>query len=155
MNSDETTVDAGDAKPNLIVTDFGATSTFFQKSDNGSHAVLKLVNESDKVYGTTYWSFSMPSSSIANSMYSLILKSGTYFDAFNSVGTSQAENTTYNGGTGTYAQNPGRFVGKTGQDIQYSYQNISKDRDYNTYGEIARSQSTNSYPLEILSLIHI
>ena len=149
VNSDETTVDAGDAKPNLIVTDFGATSTFFQKSDNGSHAVLKLVNESDKVYGTTYWSFSMPSSSHNNSMYSLILKSGTYYDAFNSVGTSQAENTTYNGGTGTYTQNPGRFVGLVGQDVQYSYQDIAKNRDYNTYGEIARTQSTNSYPLEI------
>ena len=149
VNSDETSTDAGDAKPNLIVTDFGATSTFFQKSDNGYHAVLKLVNEADKTYGTTYYSFSMPPSGQTGEMYSMIVKSGTYYDAFNSVGTSQQENTADNGGTGTYGQYPGRFVGKLGQDLQNAQQNIAKDRQHNTYGDIARTQSTNSYPLEI------
>tara|TARA_B100000945_G_scaffold320853_1_gene332429 strand:+ start:53 stop:2557 length:2505 start_codon:yes stop_codon:yes gene_type:complete len=152
VNTAETDTDAGDGKPNLIVTDFGATSTFFQKSDNGYHAILKVVNDSNKKYGTTYYSFSQPGNSQTGEMYSMMVQSGTYWDAFNSVGTSQKDNTNYNGGdagTGSYAQEPGRFVGRTGQDVQSGHNTIPKNRDHRTYQDIARTQSTNSYPLEI------
>lgn len=157
VNAAETATNAGDGKPSIIVTDFGATSTFFQKSDNGYHAVLKLVNEADKKYGTTYWVFSQPGNSQTGEMYSLIVESGTYWDAFNTVGTAQKEYTNYNDtsdtqngtGNGAFAQSPGRFVGRIGQDVQSGHNQVSKNRDYHTYSNIARDTSTNSYPLQI------
>ena len=149
VNAAESDTDAMDGKPNLIVTNFGATSTFFQKSDNGNHAVLKLVNESDKKYGTTYYSFSMPINAQTEEMYSLMVKSGTYFDPFNTVGTSQADNTTVNSGTGSYYQEPGYFVGRVGKDWQSGQQHVPKYTSSCTNWNIARTQSTNSYPLEI------
>ena len=157
VNATETSSGVGDGKPNIIVTNFGATSTFFQKSDNGYHAVLKLVNQSDKKYGTTYWTFNQPGNGQTGEKYSLLINSGTYWDPFNTVGTSQKDNTNYddtsdtqNGeGEGTIAQEPGRFVGRIGQDVQSGHQFIHKVRDQRTYSDIARSESTNSYPLQI------
>ena len=143
-NQPETGTDAGDGKPNLITTDFGATSTFFQKSDDGYNAILKVVNNSDKIYGTSYYSFAMPLSNQSDTNYQMIVKSGSYWDPFNTVATARTNNVSSSG-----TQEPGYFVGTAGVDVQSGHEAIAKTTQYNSSWSIASTNTSTSYPLEI------
>lgn len=144
VNTAETATDAGDGKPNLIVTDFGATSTFFQKSDDGYNAILKVVNNSDKIYGTSYYAFSMPQSNQSDTLYQMIVKSGSYWDPFNTVATARTNNVSSSG-----TQQPGYFVGTIGLDVQSGHDEVAKTTQYNSSWSIASTNTSTSYPLEI------
>tara|TARA_B100001769_G_scaffold128099_1_gene99992 strand:- start:860 stop:3304 length:2445 start_codon:yes stop_codon:yes gene_type:complete len=144
VNESETSSAQYDGKPNIIVTNFGATSSFFQKSDDGFHAILKVVNNSDKIYGTSYYSFSMPQSGQSNVNYKMMVRSGSYWDPFNTVATERTDNTSSSG-----TQFSGYFEGTAGLDYQSSYQGIPKTTDNNSNWSIAGSATSTSYPLEI------
>ena len=49
----------GDGTPSLQTTNLGSGSNFYQKQDSGNWAVLKVVNDAAKTYGTSYYSFGL------------------------------------------------------------------------------------------------
>ena len=144
VNTANTTDGAYDGKPNLITTNFGATGSFFQKCSDGHHAVLKVVHDSAKNYGTSYYAFSMPSSNHSQTNYRLMVKSGSYFDVMNTVADKIPENAT------SATKYGGYFRGEVGLDYQTGQQYIYKgDGQHQTYYNIATTSTSTSYPLEI------
>ena len=149
VNTANTTDGAYDGKPNILTTNFGTTSSFYQKSADGYHAILKLVHDSNKNFGTTYWAFSMPSANNGETNYDLIMKAGIYWDPMNTPGTKISEN-----GSSQTSMVPGYWRGEVGLDYQNSYTSVAKYSNGGSYShishvQIATNSSSNSYPLEI------
>jgi len=93
-NTDESVTDAGDGTCSLVFTDYGAGTSFYQKSATGDYAVLKLVHDAAKEWGTTYWVFA-PSQ---RNPHVMRIFGGAYWETQNCWGTTA----TPDGTTGRY-----------------------------------------------------
>lgn len=122
--------------PSIAVTNLGAGVNFYQKFTNQSKAILKVINDPSKTYGTTYYGFSFN----PNNSYELMLSSGSSWEHFN-----------YNPNSSTDSAN-GRFGGLYGLDISlnnngvFSY-NTSVGREHS----FASSSTPTAYPLKIIT----
>ena len=134
----ETSTDAGDGIPEILITNIGAGSNFFQKSDSGKFAVMKVVNDAAKNYGTSYYSFSTAD----DNFYHMYINSGSHWKFLNKVGTqSTAEND---------REEYGEFAGVPGLDRNYSYNYANRDSDNSfTRITIASTSTPTSYPMSI------
>ena len=46
-----------DNTPSILVTNHGAGNNMFQKHPSGDFSILRMENDADKKFGTTYWAF--------------------------------------------------------------------------------------------------
>lgn len=135
----ETSSGAGDGIAEILITDLGAGSSFYQKSKHGKFAILKNINQSNKTYGTTYYGFSMDRSNI----YRMYINSGSNWRWFNKPGVNSPQSETADSDLGF-------FSGIVGLDVQANtnYLNTYSNTDY-TYINIASSSTPTAYPLSI------
>jgi len=137
INAAETSSAANDGVASIRVTNYGAGSTFWQKSDNGYFAVLKNVNDASKAFGTTYYTFGMSSSN----SYRMYIGSGCIWDTLNTLGTKSGN------ATGNYEY--GSYDGERGLDYQQSYNYITTDSNSFSYINYATTSTPTAYPLSI------
>ena len=143
-NTDETSENAGDGICSLALTDYGASSSFYQKSATGDYAILKLVHDDTKELGTTYWGF-CPSQS---NPYEMMLWSGTYWEAQNCWGTTATptnESKNDYDWKGFYGFMDGR-VGCTATWAQYPN---PYDQNYFWHRNFATASQPTNYKLRI------
>jgi hypothetical protein len=119
-NTAETSTGASDGKPSLICTDFGGANDgkFFLKSKHGRFAVLRVVNDATKKYGTTFYSFSLadgPGDAYQNTMF---INSGTYVEVMNCMGIHHNKNEGGFGDDDIFEY--GYFCGVMGEERQYA-----------------------------------
>ena len=147
VNQDESLTDEGDGTCSIRVDNFGSGSTFFSKNsnDDGTYAILKVVHDASKDFGTTFYTFGMHQ----YNKYQFTIQSGSTWRFINHGGTlfnisSTSEN--------TLNRNFGMFGGVPGLDYQSSFNYIRRseggDSEYAVQGYAFTSNST-SYPLEI------
>ncbi len=127
-----------DGTPNIITTNLGAGTDFFQKHPDGDYAVLRLENNAAKKFGTTYWGFSLRENS-----YQMSINSGQGWTYLNKLGTKLPTSI-------SRGHEFGCFNGDYGLDLgpfQYLYRGTSTTGfpifDYATSG------TPTSYPLSI------
>jgi len=137
INAAETSSNANDGVASIKVTNYGAGSSFWQKSDNGYFAVLKNVNDASKSFGTTYYTFGMSSSN----SYRMYIGSGCIWNTLNKLGTKSVTAT----GTSDY----GFYGGDRGLDYQQSYNYITTNNDDFSYINYATTSTPTAYPLSI------
>jgi len=138
-NTDETSSGSGDGKPSLQFTNFGGSTDnkFFIKSKNGRFAVLRVVNDASKKYGTTFYSFVLCPTNDKN--YVMYINSGTYYEVMNSHGVHADYNA---GSTNNSSYEYGYWCGVVGEERQvtpYSggYANSSASNSYQGSGGTA------------------
>ena len=131
-----------DNTPSIVVTNHGAVDNMFQKHPSGDFSVLRMENDANKTFGTTYWAFAIDD---ANS--DMYIRSGCSWQTLNSLGTNCNSTTNYD-------QMYGVFGGDIGLDTQQSQSYIdrtpsSSQTYYNTHLQIATTNSPTLYPLKI------
>ena len=89
-NTDESATDVGDGTCSLVFTDYGAGTSFYQKSATGDYAVLKLVHDAAKKWGTTYWVFAPNQTN----PYQIQIFGGAYWETQNCWGTTATPDNT-------------------------------------------------------------
>ena len=89
-NTDESAADVGDGTCSLVFTDYGAGTSFYQKSATGDYAVLKLVHDAAKEWGTTYWVFAPNQTN----PYQIQIFGGAYWETQNCWGTTATPDNT-------------------------------------------------------------
>jgi hypothetical protein len=138
IRSPETSTGADDGVCQLYVTTLGSGSNFYQKSEYGAFAVLKVVNDAAKDYGTSYYSFSTANWSDSY-MY---INSGNHWEWMNIWGTNS---TSSNAGVGY-----GEFGGVDGLDCSSTgnYANRANDNSFNRI-TIASTSTPTAYPMSI------
>ncbi len=144
VNTDETGTDVGDGICSLALTDYGAGSTFYQKSATGDYAVLKVVNDAAKEYGTSYYLFCMSQTN----PYEMQICSGTYWETQNCWGTGATpDNISRNNydWMGYYGFMDGISGGSTTPQ-QYAQPN---NQDYYWHRHIATSAQPTDYRLRL------
>ena len=130
----------GDGTPSLQTTNLGAGSNFYQKANSGNWAVLKVVNDAAKTYGTSYYSFGLD----GDTNNRLIFNSGSGYTWLNRQGTQQSST-----GYGI-----GAFTGQEGLDRMDSYSYPLRDSSLGsywstTYIDFCSTATPTAYPLEI------
>ena len=163
-NTDETSSGSGDGKPSLQFTNFGGSSDnkFFIKSNNGRFAVLRVVNDASKKYGTTFYSFVLCQNTTGGKNNVMYVNSGTYYEVMNSHGVnadytaSSTDNYSYQYGywcgvVGEERQSAPWSGGYSGNDSSYSYQGSSGQQDYRRGGwyQYARKANPTDAALKI------
>lgn len=147
VNQDESSTDQGDGTCSILVDDFGSGNAFFSKNSNGngSYAVLKVVHDATKTFGTTFYTFGMHQTQ----KNLLTIQSGNTWRFINHVGTAYNTTTT---SESTFNYRFGMFGGVPGLDYQRDYNWIrrseSSDGDYATQS-YAFTNNPQNYPLEI------
>ena len=139
VNTDESSNNAYDGKPSILVTNFGAGSNFYQKHPSGYYGVAKVAHDAGKTYGTTLYGIGLhPSNS-----YQLVITSGTNFDWLNRPCT--------NWSTNQDSINFGMYDGDKGIDYQAGYRDIRRtgDQYYNGSMNYATNSTPTAYPLQI------
>jgi len=121
---------------NLMVTNYGAGSTMYQKSNFGHFAVLKNVNDANKTFGTTFYGFGLDSNN-----YRMYLSCGPSWISLDRLGT----NANYFNGNYDY----GFYGGDRGLDYQESYNYITTSSSDWTSVDYATSSTPTAYPLSI------
>ena len=130
----------------LNTNNFGSGSNFFQKSTSGQFAVAKVVHDGNKTFGTTFYTFGMPTTD----KYKFTLQSGNTWRFINHIGINYSTNSSNDDYNSYY----GKFSGVPGLDYQssdYGYQ-IRRNRSSDQYFvnlQYATSQNPTNYPLEI------
>jgi len=138
VRTPETSTGARDGVCQLYVTNLGAGSNFYQKSNSGRFAVLRVVNDASKNYGTSYYGFG--TSNYAD--YDLYINSGSHWSWMNLFGTNSGES---NGGT-----EYGYFDGKNGLDRRSNLNYINRNNDSSfTRIRIASTSTPTAYPMSI------
>jgi len=137
INAAETSSNANNGVASIKVTNYGAGSSFWQKSDNGYFAVLKNVNDASKSFGTTYYTFGM-SSSNSHRMY---IGSGCIWETLNTLGTKS--------GSATGNSEYGSYGGDRGLDYQEYYNYITTSNNDFSYIDYASTSTPTAYPLSI------
>ncbi len=127
---------AGNGVCDVVVTNYGAGSTMYQKSSFGHFAVLRNVNDNTKTFGTTFYGFGMDSNN-----YRMYLNSGAMWCSLNRKGT----NANYTNGAYDY----GFYGGDRGLDYQEYNNQISTSDTSFTYIDYATSSTPTAYPLSI------
>lgn len=137
IRSPETSTGAKNGVCQIYTTNLGSGSNFYQKSGYGTHAVLKVVNDAGKAYGTSYYGFAT-----ANyNNYEMYISSGNHWGWLNRFGT----NSTASNGQDEY----GYFDGVRGLDRQQvNYLNRNNDGAF-TRITYASSATPTAYPLSI------
>ena len=131
---------AYDGVASIICTNYGGTASFYQKNANGHYAVLKQRHDSSKMYGDSYYLFSIDKTYPNR----IGIWAGAYWETQNSRGT-EANPTASNSERGMW----GFFDGIQGLNKQaYNYLNPWSQTN-GTYGTFANSTTPTSYPLEI------
>ena len=147
VNQDESSTDQGDGTCSIRADNFGSGNAFFSKNsnDNGTYAVLKVVHDATKTFGTTFYTFGMHQSS----KHEFTIQSGNTWRFINHLGPGYSTSTT---SESTFNRNFGMFGGVPGLDYQRDYNWIRRsdynDSDYAVQSYAFTSNST-SYPLEI------
>jgi plastocyanin len=122
--------------PSIKVTNLGAGANFYQKFTNQSKAILKVVNNVSKTYGTTYYGFVFD----PNSDYLMKITSGTSWQHLNYDPNSSV------------AANSGTWGGITGLDFSTA---SARNFDYGNMAvtELIYCSSTTptAYPLKIVT----
>jgi len=138
INAAETSSNANDGVASIKVTNYGAGSSFWQKSDNGYFAVLKNVNDASKAFGTTYYTFGMA----YDNSYRMYIGAGCIWNTLNTLGTKSGNS------NGNFQY--GSFGGDRGLDYQesYNYANTS-DEPYFSHINYATTSTPTAYPLSI------
>ena len=131
-----------DNTPSIVVTNHGAVDNMFQKHPSGDFSVLRMENDANKTFGTTYWAFA-----IDDTNYDMFIRSGCSWQTLNSLGTN------CNSTTG-YDQMYGVFGGDIGLDVQETHSYIdrtppSNQSYYYSHLQIATTNSPIDYPLKI------
>lgn len=122
--------------PSIITTNLGAGVNFYQKFTNQSKAVLKVVNDPTKTYGTTYYGFVFN----PNNDYQLMVQSGPSWEHLNYDPSSLA------------SASSGMFGGITGLDISSSMnRNLTFDTQNGYTQDFATSSTPTAYPLKIIT----
>ncbi len=139
VNTDESSSNAYDGKPSIMVTNFGAGSNFYQKNSSGNYGLAKVTHDAGKAFGTTFYGIGLDQ----NNSYRLVITSGSNFDWLNRAGIntdSKAET----------ADN-GVYYGEAGLDYQSSYSSIQKTYTTSFGGslEYATNSTPTAYPLQI------
>ena len=120
------------------MTNLGAGSNFYQKSDDGRFAVLKVVNDAAKNYGTSYYGFG--TSNYGD--YDLYINSGSHWSWMNVFGT--------NSGSSNGATEYGYFDGVAGLDRRNNNNYINRNNDSSfTRIRIASTSTPTAYPMSI------
>lgn len=139
VNTDESSSNAYDGKPSIVITTFGAGSNFYQKNSSGNYGLAKVIHDAGKTYGTTFYGIGLDS----NNSYRLTISSGSNFDWLNRPGinTDSTSDTIDNGA----------YSGEAGIDYQTSYRYIQKSTNGNFSGNIeyATNSTPTAYPLQI------
>ena len=123
----------------VVTTNLGAGTNFFQHSDNGLFGTLKLENDSTKKYGTTYYTFGIHNNS---QPYQMWISSGSFMHWLNRYGTTM---------TSTNGDDYGYHSGRMGLDYQSGLSTPNNDDNYWTYFSFATSATPTAYPLKIYS----
>jgi hypothetical protein len=140
-NVSETASNYGDGVASITVTNLGSGSNFYQKSSSGKFAILKLINDASKKYGTTYFGFAPAT----DNDYQLVIQSGSGWAFMN-------RNATGAGATGTGTYDFGYFTGKQGLDYgPDNYLPTVRYSGYNTWRHIniATTSTPTAYPMSI------
>ena len=138
VRTPESSTGANDGVCQIYVTNLGAGSNFFQKSNYGHFAVMKVVNDAAKDYGTSYYGFATANS---NDRY-LYINSGSHWHYLNKLGT----NTTSTSGQTEY----GEFGGYAGLDRESNRSYLNRDNSSSwTRITYASSSTPTAYPLSI------
>ena len=163
-NTDETSSGSEDGKPSLQFTNFGGSSDnkFFIKSNNGRFAVLRVVNDASKKYGTTFYSFVLCQNTTGGKNNVMYVNSGTYYEVMNSHGVNADYTATSNnnysyqygywcGVVGEERQADPWSGGYSGNDSSYSYQGAGGTNDYRRGGwyQYARQANPTDAALKI------
>ena len=129
----------------LTVSDFGGTSKFFQKNDSGNFAILKVVHDATKSFGTTYYSFGMDPTN--NNQFTI--QSGSTWRFINHAGHTLSTTSTSDSTVNKFM---GLWGGIPGLDYQANYNFIRRSESTDSYYATqyyARSTDSTTYPLEI------
>ena len=138
IRSPETSTGARNGVCQLYVTNLGSGSNFYQKSDSGRFAVLKVVNDAAKNYGTTYYGFGTSNWSDSY-MY---LSSGSHWHWMNRWGTKS--------GASNGATQYGEYGGVNGLDRDNGEPYINRNNDGSfTSIQIASTSTPTAYPMSI------
>lgn len=138
VRTPESSTNANNGVCQIYVTNLGAGSNFYQKSDSGRFAVLKVVNDAAKNYGTSYYAFG--TSNYAD--YDLYINSGSHWSWLNRFGTNSGAS---NGGT-----EYGYFDGAPGLDRRNNLNYINRSNDSSfTRIRIASTSTPTAYPMSI------
>ena len=162
-NTAETTSGASDGKASLCCTDFGGSNDgkFFLKSKHGRFAVLRVVNDATKKYGTTFYSFSLadgPGDAFHNTIF---INSGTYVEVMNCMGIHHNNNEGGFGDDDIFEY--GYFCGVMGEErqaapycgVHYGYQNMddylenTSNPSYGSMYRICKPTNSNDAALKI------
>mgnify|MGYP001181224267 CR=1 FL=1 len=139
INAAETSTGLGDGKPSIHVTNLGAGQNMYQKHPDGDYCILRLENDANKKFGTTYWSFGFDDD--LNYMH---VENGIGWTYLNRLGEHTPQGT-----DGSYV---GNFNGDRGLDlgaIPYPIINSSSNAYYDNRFYYARIGTPTSYPLNI------
>lgn len=132
-------INAANGVPSVKVTNLGAGTNFYQKFTNQNKAILKVVNDPAKTYGTTYYGFAFDNSND----YQMYVSAGSSWDFFGFDVTSSD------------SSDSGRWGGTHGLDYAISVTSVRSFPPFNTgyYPLItyASSSTPTGYPLKIIT----
>jgi hypothetical protein len=137
LNTDQINAENGVAS--VKVTNLGSGANFYQKFTNQNKAILKVVNDPAKTYGTTYYGFAFDN----NNDYQMYVSAGSSWDFFG-FDTSSSD-----------SADSGRWGGTHGLDYadnnttNRSFPNFPTN-SYNTFN-YASSATPTGYPLKIIT----
>jgi len=129
---------AKNAVPSILVTNFGAGSTMYQKHPSGYFGVVKLVNDNTKTFGTTYYGIGLDANN-----YTMYFNSGPMWQSVNTLATKYPAS----GGQRLY----GYHGGDRGLDYQQSNNFILNQLGSGIAGNLnyASTSTPTAYPLAI------
>ena len=119
-NTAETSAGSNDGVASLCCTDFGGSNDgkFFLKSKHGRFAVLRVVNDATKKYGTTFYSFSLADGPGDADQNTIWINSGTYVEVMNCMGIHHNNNEGGFGDDDIFEY--GYFCGVMGEERQHA-----------------------------------
>ena len=120
----------------VVVTNYGAGSSMYQKSSFGHFAILKNINDAAKTYGTTYYGFGMDTNN-----YTIHLTAGMSWQTLNRYGTSNAA---VNQGS-----QYGYYGGEQGLDYAASSSSVYTSDNSTSKFNYATTSTPTAYPLAI------
>ena len=120
----------------VVVTNYGAGSSMYQKSSFGHFAILKNVNDAAKTYGTTYYGFGMDTNN-----YTIHLTAGMSWQTLNRYGTS---NSAIN-----QSIQYGYYGGEQGLDYAASSSSVYTSNNNTSKFNYATTSTPTAYPLAI------
>lgn len=123
--------------PSIKVTNLGAGVNFYQKFTNQSKAILKVINNPSKTYGTTYYGFAFS----PYNDYTIKITSGTSWQHLNYDPNSSE------------ASNSGRWGGTDGMEFSST---LNRNLDYANMSYVPElnfcsSTTPTAYPLKIVT----